>query len=304
MYVSVGKRADEFVKRVNVFGARANVLGMRANALSLCAVALLAALATTPVDASASASKIAPAARATLKQYLDALTAQHYTAAFGILASKDRAYFRSVGNFASIFAADEFHLELRIRSPVRARAGRSATSCSSPNTFAFSITRIKSRARPSRPSRTDCCAPAGSTTCTIRIIPGKLRPPGTDAPQRPSRTASYACAPYRCSAQRVEVLLTFTNLHDGFVTLLPYGRSVLRDDRGVVAHPIATKLSQLTDKQLYLGLRLAGHARYTGLLSFQVATAPLKSATLTLAPFLRDGADAPFEVVLPAISLP
>ena len=40
---------------------------------------------------------------------------------------------------------------------------------------------------------------------------------------------------------RVDVVVTFANLGDGFVTLLPYAKSVLRDDRGGVYRVLATK---------------------------------------------------------------
>ena len=53
---------------------------------------------------------------------------------------------------------------------------------------------------------------------------------------------------------RIDVVVTFANLGDTFVTLLPYGKSVLRDDRGGVYRILATKDWTITDKQLYQGV--------------------------------------------------
>jgi hypothetical protein len=89
------------------------------------------------------------------------------------------------------------------------------------------------------------------------------------------------------------------------VTILPYGRSVLRDDKGNPYRLIETKLPSLTDRNLRLGLLLASGAEYTGALTFFTPDrfAPA-SLSLTIAPMLRDGADAPFEVQLPSIPIP
>jgi len=59
----------------------------------------------------------------------------------------------------------------------------------------------------------------------------------------------------------------------------------------------------LTDRQLFIGLRLAPSAQYTGALQFEtpvLADGP-RRFTLTVAPFLRDGSDAPGEVSFSAI---
>jgi hypothetical protein len=105
---------------------------------------------------------------------------------------------------------------------------------------------------------------------------------------------------------RIDVVVTFANLGDNFVTLLPYNKSVLRDDRNGVYRIFATKDWSVTDQRLFQGARLAPNAQYTGSLAF---TAPrlgnVKRAwSLTLAPALRDGADAPFEVTLPVAPAP
>ena len=67
------------------------------------------------------------------------------------------------------------------------------------------------------------------------------------------------------------MVVTFANLGDNFVTVLPYGKSVLRDDRGGVYRILATKNWTVTDKPLFEGVPLAPNAQYTGSLAF---TAP------------------------------
>ena len=96
-------------------------------------------------------------------------------------------------------------------------------------------------------------------------------------------------------------MVTFVNLGDNFVTLLPYGKSVLRDDRGGVYRILATKDWTITDKPLFQGVRLAPNSQYTGSLAF---TAPRvgdvrRTWSLTLAPALREGADEPFAMTVP-----
>jgi hypothetical protein len=95
-------------------------------------------------------------------------------------------------------------------------------------------------------------------------------------------------------------VITFTNLGDNFVTLLPYGKSILRDDRGGVYRILATKDWTVTDKRLYEGIRLAPNSRYTGLLAFSSGRLGdvKRTWSLTLAPALREGADEPFELTV------
>jgi hypothetical protein len=105
---------------------------------------------------------------------------------------------------------------------------------------------------------------------------------------------------------RVQVVVTFANLGDSFVTLLPYGRSVLRDEAGNPYRLIETKLPDLTDRQLRLGLRLAGSGEYTGALTFAAPAGvrPAQALSLVVGPVLRDGADAPFTLQFDPIAVP
>ena len=106
--------------------------------------------------------------------------------------------------------------------------------------------------------------------------------------------------------RRIEVTLTLVNAGPGQITFLPYGRSVLRDESSVY-RLWETRDWLLTDRQLFLGLRLAADARYTGQLNFQVDRRlddRARSFTLTVAPALREGADTPLEFALPPIAVP
>ena len=104
----------------------------------------------------------------------------------------------------------------------------------------------------------------------------------------------------------VALVVTFANVGDGFITILPYGRSVLRAGDGAIYRPIADAGGVHTDRRLFLGVRLAADAQVTGVLSF--ATPRLddraRRFTLTVGPNLRDGADAPFALDVPDLAVP
>jgi hypothetical protein len=106
--------------------------------------------------------------------------------------------------------------------------------------------------------------------------------------------------------RRIELTLSFENLSSAFVTFLPYGRTLLRDQYGAY-HPLVTKNWLLTDRQLFLGLRLAPNARYTGQIDFLVdgrLDDRARSFSLNVAPALREGADQPEAFALPQITVP
>ena len=106
--------------------------------------------------------------------------------------------------------------------------------------------------------------------------------------------------------RRIELTLTFENLSNEFVTFLPYGRTVLRD-RSAVYRPLVTRNWLLTDRRLFLGLRLAPNARYTGQIDFLVPGRlddRARTFDLAVAPALPDGADQPEEFALPPIAVP
>ena len=106
--------------------------------------------------------------------------------------------------------------------------------------------------------------------------------------------------------RRIEMALTFENDGTAFITFLPYGRTLLRDGSNIY-HPLDTRNWLLTDRQLFLGLRLAPNARYTGQIDFLTPGRlddRARTYDLTVAPALPEGADQPIEFVLPEIAVP
>ncbi len=107
----------------------------------------------------------------------------------------------------------------------------------------------------------------------------------------------------RIAISRKEVVITMTlqNLQPGFATFLPYGRTVLTDDRDAVYRSIETRDWRLTDKQFFLGVRLAGNAQYTGTMRFFApAGSNAREFRLEISPVVREDAGAqPFAVALP-----
>lgn len=263
-------------------------------------LALLAVFAV-PLPGGAARSHLDPAAKRVLSAYVSALRDRRYADAYRLMTPSERTYFRTPGNFASIFTADG----LRIDSfqIIGSREGGSLGVLG----LVSEKVRFFDHAHQA-PGSATATVPYGLVRAgdawEIKdpFHPWKAyRVSGVDATTSGLRISVRKVSHF---AGRIEVVMTFANLGAGFVTLLPYGRSVLRGD-GVAYHPIATKVSALTDKRLYLGLRLASSAQYTGALNFAVpASASPTRLELTIAPSLRDGADAPFEVVLPPIGVP
>jgi hypothetical protein len=262
---------------------------LRTLALALAAGLLGAAPASAPPALSA-------AQRSTLDAYLGAIAQGNFDAAFALLTAEEQRYFGSPQNFASGFKADS--LKLLSHRVVNATPFSGGVVVGVLEDFQFldpghGVT-VKGKGRvdygllnegghvrvkdPSHPWLAVVPKGASLTQNGLRVTVNKV---------------SFFTG-------RVEVLLTFANTADTTVTLLPYGRSVLRDDAGAVYHPIETTLPGLTDRNLRLGLRLPGDAQYTGALTFFTPNRfTPKTLTLTVAPQLRDGADAPFEVDLP-----
>jgi len=106
--------------------------------------------------------------------------------------------------------------------------------------------------------------------------------------------------------RRIELALTFENDGNTFITFLPYGRTLLRDGSNFY-HPLETRDWLLTDRQLFLGLRLAPNARYTGQIDFLTPGRldnRARTFDLTVAPALPEGADQPIEFTFPPIAVP
>ncbi len=267
---------------------------MTARFLRLISFALAGALlgaATAPPAVPLSAAQ-----RAALDGYLGALQRGNYDAAYALLSRSEQHYFGNAKNYASGFLADG--LKIFSFHPVGITPFPGGIVVSVEEQFQFvdpgHQVPVKAKGRvdygllneagglrikdPSHPWLAVVPKNATVTQDGLRVTIDKV---------------SFFTG-------RVEVLMTFANLADSTVTLLPYGRSVLRDAAGAVYQPIQTTLPGLTDRNLRLGLRLPSDAQYTGALTFLTPDRfTPKSLSLTLAPQLRDGADAPFEVDVP-----
>ena len=253
-------------------------------------------------SASSTSSHLSTEQKRVLNDYVGALAHERYADAYHLLTSQERTYFRNAQNFESIFTADG----LKITS-FRIVGSRDAGSLGTIGLVSENISFFDH-------------AHQVSATATVKVPYGLIASHGTYQVKDPfhpwkafrptgiETTANGLHVVVRKVSfftQRIETLLTFTNVGTGFVTVLPYGRSVLRDESGVVFHPLATKASAYTDKQLYLGLRLAANAQYTGALNFIVTTKVVPHRLmLSIAPALRDGADTPFDLTLPPIDVP
>jgi hypothetical protein len=270
---------------------------LRGIAGALGAVVLLAAAPPPRLDP-------VPAGAQTVlaRRYVAALAARRYADAYALLDPAERAYFRNAGNFAGTFAADGFGITSYAFLGTRGNA-------------AFRLYFVRETVRVRDPAHDV----DGTSTVTVPYgVAGTGRAARIKDLGRPWRAfASAASASndgLRVTVKKVSFyqhaiacVVTFANAGDGFLTLLPYGRSVLRDDAGHVYRPIRdTKTWNNTDRQLFLGVRLAANAQITGVLSF--AAPRLDDAarryTLTVAPNVRDGGDAPFALVVGDIGAP
>lgn len=240
--------------------------------------------------------------RALLTRYLEALQHERYEVAFALLSPPERAYFGSAANLASAYRADRvrvvrFHI---VKSTTLAEVGTVVTVRERVTFYDFAH------------------QGAGGFTADVRygVVP-TTKGLAIKDPYHPW----YAFDPVDVSVEkngvratvrkvsfftgRVELLVTFANVGRESVTLLPYGRTVLRDAAGVAHVPLATKLAGLTDKTLFEGLVLAPSAEYTGALDFATVDRYLpKTLALTISPALADGGDAPFDFPLPTFEIP
>ncbi len=255
------------------------------------AVLAFALVAFAPLPSSASLSA---AQRTVLGAYLAALEHARYDVAFALLDAGERRYFGTPQNYASSYVADRFALvSYRILGSESTPAGTVAV--------VSERVRFLDHARDATASAT-VKAPYG-------IVSAPRAAEAIHDPGHPWRAAAPTGAIAESGGLRaivrkvsfftgrVEFVVTFENRGAETVTLLPYGRSVLRDAYGTVYRPIAARASGLTDAELYLGLRLPSSGRYTGFITFATpGRFTPRSLQLTLAPALADGGNEPFEL--------
>ena len=271
---------------------------MKMFARAACALLCLPMLGATPTPRRTVQYGPAPnnAQTAVVRKYVDALRAGRYDVAFALLTDDERKYYGDAAAYRSVFAADG--IVLRRASVAGARGDDRGRVYFVRERIAY-VDHATDKRR-----EVDATVPLG-------VLPehGALHVKDPGKPYRAFASASAVDASgLRATVKkvdfypdRIDVVVTFANLGDNFLTVLPYGKSVLRDDRGGVYRILATKNWTVTDKPLFMGLRLAPNSQYTGSLAF---TAPRlggvkRSWSLTVAPALREGADEPFELTVP-----
>jgi len=235
--------------------------------------------------------------------YLSALKRADYPAAFALLSARDRIYFRNAQNFASIFTADGLSLRaFRLLGADGDEHGRVFFAHESLGFYNhLKNERFKGEVDVVLGALDDHGWKVRDLGHPWRAYPADVTQ-NVDDLRVQIRKVSYF-------ERRVEVIVNFANLGQSFVNVLPYGKSVLKDDRGNVYRILATKDPVLTDRQLFIGLRLAPSAQYSGALQFETPALDdtPHALTLTIAPFLRDGSDVPGEIsfsAIPASTIP
>jgi hypothetical protein len=267
-------------------------------ARAACALLCIAMLGAAPAPRPAVQYGPVPnnAQTAVVRKYVDALRAGRYDAAFALLTDDERKYYGDAASYRSVFTADGVVLE---------RASLAGARGDDRGRVYFVRERI-GYVDHATDKRRDVDA-----TVPLGVLPehGALHVKDPGKPYRafPSRSTADVSG-LRVTVKkvdffpdRIDVVVTFANVGDNYVTVLPYGRSVLRDDRGGVYRILSTKDWTVTDKLLFEGVPLAPNAQYTGSLAFSAPRfGDVKRAwSLTVAPALRDGADEPFDVTVP-----
>ncbi|MGH7729404.1 MAG: hypothetical protein ACREM2_11550 [Vulcanimicrobiaceae bacterium] len=267
----------------------------------LLAAVAAAASALLPLAAGAALS---PPAKAMLGRYLAALEARDYAAAFALLSADERRYYGTPAHFASIFTADQLAIS----------HARIVGSVPDPprGTLAIVLERVGFLDH----------ANGARGSATVKVVYGvltsaaglRIHDPGHPwmAFDPSPAVAAAENAGIRAVVRklsfftgRVEAVVTFENRAATTVTLLPLGRSTMRDQLGRSFAPIDVLLPALTDQRLKLGVRLAPQKEYTGFLDFATAArfAP-RSLAFSFGPLLFDGGDAPFDVAVGPFEVP
>ncbi len=234
--------------------------------------------------------------------YARAVGRSEYEKAYALLATPMQRYFGSLRNYKSVFSAERFSASdpkaLRVEQAKDAQIVtlREAIVFLNHGTQQLGHGRLELRYRIVRENNAYRVDDEGHPYRSYV-------PEGTSVDRNGAKIIVRELAFY---PRRIELALTFENDGNAFITFLPYGRTLLRDGSNVY-HPLDTRNWLLTDRQLFLGLRLAPNARYTGQIDFLTPGRlddRARTYDLTVAPALPEGADQPIEFVLPPIGVP
>jgi len=268
---------------------------IRSVCAALTAIVLLGAAPAANAPKGLSPVK-ADAFTATLQRYLKDQETGRWDDAYALLNAEARRYYRNAGNLASIYAADRFTLRgyklLGMRSDRLGRVYFVRESADYLDHAHDAMLNISVNVP------IGVVGEGGALRIKDPGHPQKAALPAADFSSGGVRVAIKKISYY---PRRVELVVTIANVGADFITALPYGKSILRDDAGHVYRLIDTRDWTLTDKQFFEGVRLPENGQYTGFLAFET---PLlgdvrRTYTLTIAPLLRDGADAPISIDIP-----
>ncbi|MDQ2679943.1 MAG: hypothetical protein M3Y21_02820 [Candidatus Eremiobacteraeota bacterium] len=231
------------------------------------------------------------AASAALSAYLSALAKADYRSAYGALQSQGQRYYRNEPNFESGFRVEHFALERYRIITSRASAGGIVFVVRETIAFyndalnrmvharvnvpyavvnQFGSPRIKDPGHPWKALRVNLSTEKDGVRATVRKL------------------LFYP--------QYLAITLTFVNERSGFMTALPYNKSILTDQAGAIYRSLVIKDWGVTDRAFFLGVHLAGNAEMTGTMRFAIPpNADPQTLTFELAPIVRDAGDtAPF----------
>ena len=269
--------------------------------LTLLVLALFVPLLAVPRSLPAAQAPTGPAVAAALA-YAGALGSGDYVKAYGMLTDAMQRYYGNVANYGSVWKSDRYG----IANPkaVKTKASKDLTLVAVSADVAF----FDHGAQTERRGRVVLPFIVAKERGAYRID-DEGHPYRSVVPADASVDHDGAKVTVRklsFFARRIECTVTFENHGESFITFLPYGRTVLRDEQSVY-RLLETRDWLLTDRRLFEGLRLAAPARYTGTLNFQAdhrLDDRARTFSLTVAPALREGGEKPLEFALPPIAVP
>lgn len=265
------------------------------------ALALFVPMLLLPRPLAAAQAPSGPAVTAAVV-YAVALGSGDYAKAYGLLTGAMQRYYGNVGNYASVWKADRF--QITKPQALKTKAVKNATIVAVKAEVAY----FDHGAQIERKTRVVLPYVVVKEHGAYRVDdeghPYRAVVPADASVEHDG--AKVTVRKISFFLRRIECTVTFENAGEGFITFLPYGRTVLRDEQGVY-RLYETRDWFLTDRRLFLGLRLATPARYTGALNFQTERRlddRARTFSLTVAPALREGGDKPLEFAVPPIAVP
>ena len=249
------------------------------------------------LTAQASAQNAAP--QNAVQHYLNALGSADYHTAYSLLSNRSQRYYGNEKNYASWFRA--LHVRLQ-RLRIVSAAGDAHARVFVVEGRAMLLDVVQGRENDARfNARYVVLREKNAFRIDDRGRARKIIVPTAAQSNNGTRAAVREVAFFE---RRIAVTVTLINIDAGFATFLPYNKTVLTDQTDTVYPIMVSHDWNTTDKQLFVGMRLAGNAEYTGVLNFRIpAGASPRELHLEIAPVVREGGPLrPFALSLPAIA--